>query len=203
MPVNGTSPYPWPWDGDLDPRRLALVVTGAQPSLVGQTVGATPALESSGRAAAAVRSAGGLVAWVRHDPPPGRIRHGSLWAGSSIDGLSPDPFPARDPVDVVVTAAGIDGFHGSALDGELRTAGCRLVLLAGLGLETTVHSTMRSANDRGYECLLLSDAVAPHDPLLTMAALSSVCMSGGIFGAVGTTAELIDALRAVDVPSHL
>ena len=71
-----------------------------------------------------------------------------------------------------------------------------LLLLVGLGLETTVHSTMRSANDRGYECLLVVDACAPLDPDAVPNAVSMVEMSGGIFGAVGLTDPVLAALDA-------
>jgi nicotinamidase-related amidase len=57
---------------------------------------------------------------------------------------------------------------------------------------------MRAANDRGYECLLVEDAVCSYDEDLTAAALSSIQMSGGIFGAVGTTDAVIDVLRKSD-----
>ena len=76
----------------------------------------------------------------------------------------------------------------------LRTGRIRRLLLAGVGLETCVHSTMRDANDRGYECLLVLDACVPIDPSLVPASVSSIEMSGGIFGAVGTSADVIAAL---------
>ncbi len=68
------------------------------------------------------------------------------------------------------------------------------MLLAGFASELLLDSTLRSANDRGYECLTLSDAVAPFDPDVGERALASITMSGGIFGAVGTTAAVLDAL---------
>ena len=55
---------------------------------------------------------------------------------------------------------------------------------------------MRAANDMGYECLLLEDAVVPADPRLVSAALSSIEMSGGIFGAVGRADAVRTALSA-------
>jgi len=76
----------------------------------------------------------------------------------------------------------------------LRAAGATHLLVAGHGLEGPVHSTLRSANDRGYECLLVIDACSPLDPGLAGAARSMVEMSGGIFGAVGTTADVLAAL---------
>jgi nicotinamidase-related amidase len=53
---------------------------------------------------------------------------------------------------------------------------------------------MRSANDRGYECLLVADACRPVDPALRAPALSMIEMSGGIFGAVGQSAQVLRAL---------
>ena len=160
----GTDPNPWPRDGALAPTRLAMVIAGA---------GQEPLTGTMARTAAAVRQAGGLVLWVHP-------RRG--------------PSTAIPCTDVSVPATGIDGFHGSGLDDALRADGRDLLVLAGFGLETTVHSTLRSANDRGYECLTLTDAVVPVEDALRDAALSSICMSGGIFGAIGTSAALIAAL---------
>jgi nicotinamidase-related amidase len=93
-----------------------------------------------------------------------------------------------------VRSGGVDGFFASSLDTVLRTLGRDQLLLCGKWLETNVHSTMRSANDRGYECLLVLDACVAYDPDLTSAARSQIEMSGGIFGAVGETAAVLDAL---------
>jgi nicotinamidase-related amidase len=101
---------------------------------------------------------------------------------------------APESGDVVVAAGGIDGFWASPLDDVLRSAGRDLLVLSGAGYETTVHSTLRSANDRGYECLTLTDGSAPGQPELAGAATSSICMSGGIFGAVAPSAALITTL---------
>ena len=75
------------------------------------------------------------------------------------------------------------------------TFGATHLLVAGLGLEGPVHSTMRGANDMGYECLLVLDASAPLAPDLVGPSRSMVEMSGGIFGAVGATADVLAALR--------
>jgi nicotinamidase-related amidase len=66
--------------------------------------------------------------------------------------------------------------------------------VCGLGAETAVDCTVRSANDRGFECLTLTDAVAPHDPALAARTHHSITMSGGIFGAIGTTTDLLTAM---------
>jgi len=145
------------------------------------------------------------------------LRHGSRTNGSpgpTYDGLSPPHRRGRReddlavlgvravPADAVIDAAGLDGFFGSGLDAQLRGWGCTHLAIAGFGLEGPVHSTLRSANDRGYECLLLADACAAAGEETRTGALSMVTMSGGIFGAIGTTAQLaalLDAVPATDL----
>ena len=75
----------------------------------------------------------------------------------------------------------------------LRSHAIERLILVGYGLETCIHSTMRSANDRGYECLLVVDACVPYDEALVASSISMIEMSGGIFGAVGTSAAVIEA----------
>ena len=57
-----------------------------------------------------------------------------------------------------------------------------------------VHTTMRDANDRGYECVIVSDCTAATDAGNHTAALNMVTMQGGVFGAVATSAALVDAI---------
>ena len=71
------------------------------------------------------------------------------------------------------------------------------LLVCGLGLEGPVHSTLRSANDRGLECLLVIDACAPVDGALADAAVRIIEMSGGIFGAVATSEAVLTALSTL------
>ena len=96
--------------------------------------------------------------------------------------------------DVIVHAFGCDGFSASALDHTLVSHGRTHLLLAGFASEITVDSTLRRANDRGFECLVLTDALSPVDPDISARVLHSVTMSGGIFGALGTTAAVRAAL---------
>jgi nicotinamidase-related amidase len=108
-------------------------------------------------------------------------------AGDAVFEPSPD--------DLVVTCTGMSGFAGGPLDLRLRALARDHVAVGGLGLETAVYSTLGGANDRGYEGLALADASAAHDPATAARALSSITMSGGIFGAVGTTSDLWDLLE--------
>ncbi len=185
-------PYPWPYDGVLDPGRLALVVAGAQTAWRGRSARAGIVAAAIDRVAAVFRARGSGVVLIRHAAATDH----QLWVG-----LPPSPGSTEwqlaveaEPGDLVVDTAGIDGFHASSLDGELRRRGIDHLVFAGFGAEATVDSTLRSANDRGYECLTLLDAVAPFDEALGRHALSSITMSGGIFGAVAPSDLLLAAL---------
>ena len=187
--VNATTPYPWPYDGDLGGAQTALLVVLTADAGPAATAIA-PQLDAL---ADAVRAAGGTVVVVRTTaPPPGGSRlRVPVTASTELLDIAPD-------IDMV--AGGIDGYYASDLDIVLRTGRYRRLILAGVGLETCVHSTMRDANDRGYECLLVVDACVPVDPALTDASVSSIEMSGGIFGAVGRTADVVAALAPAYTP---
>lgn len=190
--VAGSSPYPWPYDEDLIPHRLALVVAGAQRWWAERTDEGQAMAATSAAIAAHLRRIGVKIFLVRHLCPVGReSARGRLPVlGSPGAELVIEP----EPGDVVIDAWGFDGFFASSLDAELRAAGRDLVVVAGLGLQGPVHSTLRSANDRGFECLLLEDASSPTEASALPPSLSMVEMSGGIFGAVGTTQALLEAL---------
>jgi nicotinamidase-related amidase len=195
-----STPYAWPYDGRLDAERLCLlVVTPAEGGVVADPEQVS-AWERVRELVPQVQSAGGVVLEVRTTPPcrPGPGQRPPAPAESAP---RPD-FGTQPPI----LAAGIDGFYGSGLDTVLRRQGLDQLLLCGGWLETSVHSTMRSANDQGYECLLVLDACAPYDSALVAAARSQIEMSGGIFGAVGLTGDVLAALStlATDLlaPTH-
>ncbi|GAB7005539.1 cysteine hydrolase [Nocardioides sp. AN3] len=192
--VAGSTPYAWPYDASMEASRLALVVVlpGSDGAVSGEgSSWPDPVLDSAldavlGRIAdlaGAVHANGGVVVEVTTAP---RSRGGPATPRLGATGLKGDAHR--------VVAGGIDGFFASPLDATLRSLGRDQLLVCGQWLETNVHSTMRSANDRGYECLLVLDACAPLDPDLVASSRSQVEMSGGIFGAVGETTAVLDAL---------
>ena len=194
--VADTTPYPWPFDAELDAEHTALVVTGWDAHWHGTSIGVDSALTRIRELVPAV----GTTVLVGHRDPRRRTR-----SGPPVSPLDPGLALHRDGVATAtdphtVSAEGVDGFFGSPLDVMLRRLGIDRLLFAGFGLETTVHSTLRSANDRGYECLVVLDACSSLDPTLDERSVSMIEMSGGIFGAVGTTDAVVAALTTHDHP---
>jgi hypothetical protein len=178
--VDGSDPYPWPYDGRLEGEHVALVLPGWDEVWADRALDVGAARDACGALAFATAAMGGLVVAIAH-------------RGAAV---LPLPVLGR-----IVAADGIDGFHGGPLDSVLRREGRTHLLVAGIGLEGPVHSTLRSANDRGYECLLVTDAVAPLTTTLVEASAKTVTMSGGIFGAIATTACTLAALHHASHPS--
>jgi nicotinamidase-related amidase len=191
--VAGTRPYPWPYDGVLAPAGTGLVLVACQRWWATRCVDTDEALQHLAALWTAARDAGVGSYLTVHSGPVGTRAGAREYlppAGSSAADLVVEPDGATP-----VPATGLDACYGGPFEATLRAAGIHRLILAGLGLEGPVHSTMRGLNDQGYECLLVEDACASGGPPTRAGAISSVLMSGGIFGAVGTTAAVIDALN--------
>jgi nicotinamidase-related amidase len=193
LAVAGSHPYPWPYDGAATAGRTALLLVALQEGLAPRHPDAAEVLGVIARLTAAVREWGATVVATRHAASPAQRRPSRLPAyGQAAWALLDDQEP-----DAVVDAHGVDGFSGSPLAECLAGLDVDHLVICGLGLEGPVHSTLRSANDRGLECLLVTDGCAPSDPGLAGAGARMIEMSGGIFGAVATSATVLDALAAI------
>ena len=126
------------------------------------------------------------------DPGPrGRV----LVRGEPGWDIIPELYPkAGEPI---IDKPGKGSFCATDLDLVLRTRGIRNLVLTGITTDVCVHTTMREANDRGYECLLLGDCCGATDLGNHNAALKMVTMQNGVFGAVSTSAAFLETVRSL------
>lgn len=104
--------------------------------------------------------------------------------------------PELAPVDgePVIDKTANGAFYGTDLDAVLRAQGVENIAFAGNTIDVCVHTTLREATDRGFECLLLSDCCGAVSPSLHAAAVEMVKVEGGIFGSVATSDAFVAAL---------
>jgi hypothetical protein len=192
--VMPAQPYAWPYHGGLEPSRCAMVAcVDSAWRVTGPESDASDALMQA--LAVTLQQAGGVVVVVATMPM--RRPAGIGAAGNHAD------WPSGLIADVELAAAGTSAFYGSELDSFLSRGGYRELLIVGWGLEGPVHSTMRAANDQGYECLLVADACTSLAPELAFSACEMVRFSGGIFGAFAAAADVIQTLAELGVARPL
>ena len=89
----------------------------------------------------------------------------------------------------MIDKPGKGSFHGTAFGAELEARGITSLIVTGVTTEVCVHTTVREANDRGYECLVLSDCVGSYFPEFQRVGLAMIAAQGGIFGWVAPSSE--------------
>ncbi|MFF0153763.1 cysteine hydrolase family protein [Micromonospora sp. NPDC005203] len=125
--------------------------------------------------------------------PKGRILVRGEYGHDIIDELAPLP---DEPV---IDKPGKGAFYATELDGLLVKRGIRSLLVTGVTTEVCVHTTIREANDRGYECLVLADCVGSYFPEFQRVGLDMIAAQGGIFGWVAESAQVRAALPTTGV----
>lgn len=126
--------------------------------------------------------------------PKGRILVRGEYGHDIIDELAPASG------ELVIDKPGKGSFHGTTFGAQLADRGITSLIVTGVTTEVCVHTTVREANDRGFECLVLSDCVGSYFPEFQRVGLAMIAAQGGILGWVATSAALLAALGAAATP---
>jgi nicotinamidase-related amidase len=216
--VSGAQPFPF----HFDPHRTALVVIDMQrdfiePGGFGEALGNDVSLLASivptvAALLAHARAQGWLVVHTREshatdlsDCPPAKRARGAPLARIGDQGPMGRILVRGEPGNAIVDALapaggeividkpGKGAFYATRLAEELALRSITHLIFAGVTTEVCVQTTMREANDRGYECLLIEDATASYIPAFKEATLAMMRSQGAIVGWTATLANLMEA----------
>ncbi|HET8710804.1 MAG TPA: isochorismatase family cysteine hydrolase [Spongiibacteraceae bacterium] len=216
-------PYPF----DFDPAHCALVIIDMQrdflePGGFGDALGNDVSLlrrtiEPNKRLLDAARAIGMLVIHTREghrpdlsDLPPAKKQRGNhaatigdagpmgriLVRGEDGHDIIPELYPiAGEPI---IDKPGKGAFYATELESILRHRAIKQLIVCGVTTEVCVNTTVREANDRGFDCLVLEDCVGSYFPEFQEMGLKMIAAQGGIFGWVGNSNSVIEALSTAE-----
>jgi nicotinamidase-related amidase len=224
LPQVAADPYPWPFDGAWSAADTALMVIDMQTDFclpggycdrMGLDVSLTGAVIGRIRAVLdRLRPMGFTIIHTRegHRPDLSDLNDNKRWrsarTGAEIGTAGPcgriltrgepgwEIVPDLTPLDdePVVDKPGKGAFYATDLEQILRRRGIRNLIFTGVTTDCCVHTTMRDANDRGFECLLLEDCCAATERANHDAIIRYTVMGHGLFGTVAPSAALLAAL---------